>query len=178
MASSYSVNTVCKSQVAVQQQGQGLPDSTRLAIWLKNARYKTYSMTKKCQIQDLQYGSKMPDTRLAIWLKSARYKTCNMTKKCQIQDLYRPPSNACNMNKKCQIQDLCHPPKKACDMTKKCSSHYLPFAIWQLFSITIRLDFKNQRKWKWSNEVEKVKWAWSDAYLSQTMWNHTKNWMK
>ena len=27
--------------------------------------------------------------------------------------------------------------------------------IWQLFSITIRLDFKNPWKWKWSNEVEK-----------------------
>ena len=30
-----------------------------------------------------------------------------------------------------------------------------PFQVRQLFSITIRLDFKNPWKWKWSNEVEK-----------------------
>ena len=60
---------------------------------------------------------------------------------------------------------------------KKISSEIVK-SITQLFSITIRLDFKNPLKWKWSNVVEKVKWAWSDAYLSQAMWNHTKNWMK
>ena len=34
--------------------------------------------------------------------------------------------------------------------------------IQQLFSVSICLDSKNPWKWKWSNEVEKVKWAWSD----------------
>ena len=48
-------------------------------------------------------------------------------------------------------------PKQPSASERTCSERYFSTAsmIWQLFSIPIRLDFKNPWKWKWSNEVEK-----------------------
>ena len=46
------------------------------------------------------------------------------------------------------------------------------------YSIVIISVLKLDESESGQMEYEKVKWVYSDAYLSQTMWNHTKNSMK